>query len=391
MKISFVTGGLYSHASGIARILSELANSLLEADHQVSIHTTVCDGRTVDTSMLKDPKICTTRPGRWMGRLSFSPELRKVMEQELPTADIIHNHSMWMMPNHYASRIAKRSDIPLVFTAYGYLEEWALSHSRWKKRVAGAWFQDQDLNDATCIHVNSLSEVDSIRKYGLRNPVAVIPNGIMIESPAPQDAVDSFRQEYGIPEKSRVLLFMSRLHKKKGLHHLIRAWSTLCAEYPDWHLVIAGPDDGAEKDIKTLADDCDVNARLSFTGLIQDMHKRAALTTADCFVLPSFSEGFSSAVLEAMSMNCPALITPGCNFPEAQSAQAAIIIEPNEAGTVTGLRQMMDMTNSDRQAMGQSARELVMDHYCWSSISSRMEELYSWMQSGGASPPFVIT
>src|SRR5690606_14297847 len=119
-------------------------------------------------------------------------------------------HSLWMLPNSYASRIAARHDKPVVITAHGALEPWALKNSGWKKRVVGRLFQDQDLKRADCIHVNSQAEVESIRAYGLKCPVAVISNGVdlsVLDKPANRTLLESkFPQLCG----KRLVLFLAR-------------------------------------------------------------------------------------------------------------------------------------------------------------------------------------
>ena len=140
---------------------------------------------------------------------------------------------------------------------------------------------------------------------------------------------------------------------------------------------------------RALVEAAGIQSRVSFVGLIQNQAKAAALSSADIFVLPSFSEGFSSSVLEAMSYRCPVCITPGCNFPEVERSGAGLIVEADQPDTEKGLRQLMEMSDQERKAMGESAHRLVTGTYNWSEISDQMISLYNWLQNGGSAPAFI--
>jgi glycosyltransferase involved in cell wall biosynthesis len=128
---------------------------------------------------------------------------------------------------------------------------------------------------------------------------------------------------------------------------------------------------------------------VTLTGVLEGRDKLAALSAADAFALPSFSEGFSMAILEAMAARLPVLLTPGCNFPEAMHAGAAIEVQPTAADTQRGLRELLSMSDEQRRAMGERGRILVERHYTWTAVAAQMMELYRWMRGGGSPPAFV--
>ena len=324
-----------------------------------------------------------------LGRVSWSPQLGRVLDREIRAADIVHNHSVWTLPNSYASRIAKQHGKPVLFTPHGSFEPWALAHSRWKKRLAASLFQDRELNNAACIQVVSQWEAKSIRAYGLNSPVAVIPNGVNLGQYERLPARAAFDEIFPELADRRICLFMSRLHKKKGLAHLIPAWRENAKLFREWQLVIAGPDDGYERIARRLIADLDITSRVTLVGPLVGERKAAALAAASIFALPSFSEGFSMAVLEAMAARLPVLITPGCNFPEAVHASAGIQVEPTEADTARGLNDLLRLSDGERAAMGRNGRELVERHYTWDRIANQMLALYEWIVTGGLPPAFV--
>jgi glycosyltransferase involved in cell wall biosynthesis len=278
----------------------------------------------------------------------------------------------------------------VVITAHGTLEPWALNRSRWKKRATGLLFQDRDLREADCIHVNSQQEIAGVRSYGLRNPIAVIPNGVDLAAFDDLPPRSAFDEVFPQLADKRLCLFLSRLHDKKGLGHLIAAWSRLGRKFDDWHLLIAGPDDGYERRLRDAVTELNLTSSVTIAGPLYGDEKRAALSAAELFVLPSFSEGFSMAVLEAMACGLPVLITSGCNFAEAGLAGAAIEAAATVEGTESGLRELLSRGAAELKAMGELGRALIELRYTWDAVAQRTLELYGWLARGGARPKFVV-
>jgi glycosyltransferase involved in cell wall biosynthesis len=370
--------------------MRDLAAALGRIGAPVTICAAQCAGRQPIGNFFEPPTRWIVAPGQWLGRASWSPKLKPILEREIEKADVVHNHSVWTLPNSYASRIAQRFRRPVVFTPHGSLEPWALRHSWWKKRIAAMAFQDRELRNAACIHVFSQGEAASIRAYGLKNPIAVVPNGVDL---APYNKMPriTFNAAYPHLADKRICLFLSRLHKKKGLDHLIPAWRQVAAALPEWHLLIAGPDDGYESALRQLIADAGVERSVTIAGPLIGERKIGALAAASLFVLPSFSEGFSMAVLEAMAARLPVLMTPGCNFPEAEKAAAGMQVEPTEDDTARGLRKLLSLSDAERAEMGRKGRALVEREYTWDRVALRMMELYRWLAGGGQAPDCVQT
>ncbi len=294
-----------------------------------------------------------------------------------------------MLPNSYASRAARRLNRPIVITAHGALEPWALQNSGWKKQLVGRWFQFQDLKTATCLHVNSEAEQRSLRQLGMANPIAIIPNGVNLGEWNHLPPVDLFTDRFPQLAGKQLFLFMARIHRKKGLQHLLEGWSRVSPLNRNWHLVIAGPDDGFLEASQKLVADLNVASTTSFVGALHGDQKRSALAAASAFVQPSFSEGFSMSIVEAMACRLPVVITPGCNFSEASHAGAAIEVQPTADSTAQGLEAIIQMSISNRQAMGERGRRMVEREYTWDQIAAKTIELYHWMATASDQPDFV--
>lgn len=384
----FVVGNLTTESSGVARIVTSIANTFARRGFCAPIYSVQSPGMEPAAHLMDHPDRCIALPGRWMGRLSYSRQLRHRLANDINDYDVVHHHSLWTLPNRYASDAARRVGKPVMFTAHGALEPWAVSRSAWKKKLVWRWFQGRDLKQAACIQVNSQPEARGIRQLGLTNPIPIIPNGVDLE-PFHEHHADFLRDRFPELQGKRIALFLSRLHKKKGLDHLVEAWARLAADHPDWQLVIVGPDDGHEAITRQAVADLGITAKVTFVGPLAGDDKAAALTHADAFLLPSFSEGFSMAILEALAARLPVLITPGCNFDEIRRAGAGLIASPDADATEKTIRDLLAMSDAERQDMGRRARQLVEGGYTWDRVADQLMAVYRWMIHGGDRPANV--
>jgi len=268
------------------------------------------------------------------------------------------------------------------------LDAWALNNARWKKRMVGWLFEHDHLCNAACIHALNQKEYDAIRDFGLDNPVAVIPNGVTLPTSPSPDA-PPWRQS--IPAGESVLLFLGRIHPKKGLSELLEAWHELGQVRRRWHLAIIGWDDGGyEEALHRKALQLGVlNDTAHFLGPRFGSEKAAAFSHADAFILPSYSEGLPMVVLEAWSYELPVVLTPESNIPEGFDAGAALQIRPKPDSIVKGLNRLFTMSATDRKQMGQQGRALVEKRFTWGTIAEQMMRVYQWVLRRGLQPSCV--
>ncbi len=393
IKPLFVVGGLYSLSNGVAWIMRDLVAALGRAGTPVDVYGADCWGRGAASvgHIFETPSRWTSAKGLWLGGLSYSPGMKSAINRGVAQADIVHNHSVWMLPNSYSSRAAERHGKPVVITAHGAIEPWAVQNSGWKKRLVGAWFQNRDLQRASCLIVNNVTEIDGIRQYGLQNPIAVIPNGVHLPDFDPPASSEPFLTQYPETRGKLLGLFLARVHEKKGLGHLLPAFANIALTQPDWHLVIAGPDGGYLARTQALVEQYGLGNRVTFTGDLQGKLKASARAAAQVFLQPSFSEGFSMSILEALACRLPVLLTPGCHFPEAVAAGAAVSVEPTIVDTTRGLQELLAKSPAELRTMGERGRELVESRYQWDTVAQETLTLYSWLISGGPTPVCVVT
>ena len=306
--------------------------------------------------------------------------LRARFEDLIRSVDGIHIHGLWEQSTAIAASTARAQRKPYILSAHGMLEAWALSNKRAKKAIYALLFERANVRGAACLHALTHAEAQDYRRFGAKGPIAVIPNGVSIpQAPDPETFLAHFPALRG----KRILLFLGRIHFKKGLDLLIRAWSQLASEYPDAYLVLAGPDfEGTRSKIEALVAEKQLTSSVHFPGMLRHELKWSALAAAEGFVLPSYSEGLSVSVLEAMGMGLPVIITEQCNLPEVKEVGAGWQIESEVGQLTSAIRELLSNSARANAEIGAHGRDLVLERYNWSTVSERMAELYRWVQGG---------
>jgi glycosyltransferase involved in cell wall biosynthesis len=312
--------------------------------------------------------------------LRCSSGLSRALHQLAPKADVIHDHGLWLMPNVDAGRAALLARKPFIVAPRGMLAPAALAFSRLKKRVVWALFQGKVVLRAACIHATSEQEYDEIRKFGLSNPVAIIPNGIDLPEPAARSISCT---------AGRVVLSLGRIHPKKGLDRLVRAWARVEAAHPDWRLRIVGPDElGHAKDLVALASELKTQ-HVSVEKSIAGDAKIAAYQQADLFVLPTLNENFAITVAEALAAETPVIATKGAPWRALQSEGCGWWIDHGVEPLAAALSSAMVMTREALQAMGTRGRTWVARDFSWDRVARDMLDVYRWLALRGERPETV--
>jgi len=274
------------------------------------------------------------------------------------------------------------------------LAPWALRNSAWKKRLVRALWEDAAHRSAACFHVNSEAEHLTLRRHGLRIPICIIPNGI--DLPAGQSSeVSSLVSDLASVARGRnLLLYLGRLHPKKNLLNLIRAWKEALNSHPSilnsWMLAIAGWDQGGhEAQLRQLTTDLRLLTSVIFLGPRFGADRDACYRACDAFVLPSLSEGLPMTVLEAWAYAKPVLMTSECNLPEGFVAGAALQTGTTSKQIAARLKQLIEMSDDDRKAMGARGRALVAETFSWPRIGEQMRWVYEWVLGGGTAPETI--
>jgi glycosyltransferase involved in cell wall biosynthesis len=303
------------------------------------------------------------------------------LDAALGAADLVHDHGLWLPVNHAACAAARRAGRPLVISPRGMLSAWALNHKRQKKQAVWHLYQRTHLTRAALLHATAESEADDIRDRDLRAPIVILPNGVDLPPPPVTRPAS--------PDRRRRALFLSRLHPKKGLLHLVRAWAE--AAPPDWELVLAGPEeDGHWTEVQRVA--AEVGARhVSWIGEVPDAEKWDLYQSADLFVLPTFSENFGIVVAEALAAGVPAIVTRGAPWAALDIHRCGWWIDIGVEPLAATLAEATGATDTARTAMGARGRAYVEEALSWDALGRQMLDAYAWVLGHGPKPAHVHT
>ncbi len=304
-------------------------------------------------------------------RAFWTPELWTERRRLVQDADYVHGHGFYVGTNWLMGSETVRQEKPLVYHPHGMFEPWILERSRAKKRIAHRLFEDKNFRHAALWRALTQKEADQIRAQGIRAPIVVCANGV---NPGDFAGVSGLRAAAASARGFRKLLFLARLHPKKGLDWLVQAWAAQPAALrAGWRVVVAGPDElGHRTEIETLVATAGLEREIQFTGAVDGEAKIRVLAEADAFILPSRSEGFSVAILEAMVCGLPAIATEACNFPEVEAVGAGWCVETSLNGVKSGLRELLNCEETELTQRGKQARRLVDQHYTWPAVAAKI-------------------
>ncbi len=306
------------------------------------------------------------------------PDVLKRLKNSRET--VIHSHGVWHPVNHRASSIANRFRIPLIVSPRGMLEPWSLNYKKWKKRFAWIMYQKRDLLTARVLHATSVQEAENLKALELGVPIAVIPNGVQV-TPIRNDKLSR--------EGIKTALFLSRIHPKKGLINLVRAWALV--RPPNWRVLIVGPDEGGHRvEVEREIEKQGVSGVFEFSGPADDIEKWDYYAGADLFILPTFSENFGIVIAEALACGLPVITTKGAPWSELDEHRCGWWVDTGVEPLTRALNEAINLPPEERQAMGQRGRKLVEQNYSWDKIGQEMVSVYEWMLGGGPQPECVI-
>ncbi len=319
--------------------------------------------------------------GRWRD-VRVVPALRTALRTRLAARDLdlVHDAGIWMPSNHVVTVETRRASVPLIVSPRGMLEPWALGYRAWKKQAAWLLFQRRDLTRARALHATSAMELEGMRAAGLRQPVAVIPNGVELPP-------DAFSARSG-PSAMRTALFLSRVHPKKGLLDLVAAWATV--QPKGWRMRIVGPDaDGHRAEVAAAARASGRGDDFVFEDEIDGEEKWRAYREASLFILPSHSENFGLVVAEALACGLPVITTTGTPWSELLERKAGWWVAPGSATLGPALHEATNLSDPELREMGARGAVWVGESFTWDSVAARMLAFYRWVLERGERPDFV--
>lgn len=375
MKVLHFVSGLAKTAGGPSRSVTALCSYLARRpEFEVLLaHQQTCDTPYIAACEPVVDVVLKTNSA-WKQALGIPTRdfLKTLGKDNKP--DLIHTHGIWNIPTARICNFALKSGIPLVMHPRGMLEPWALNFRKFKKSVALAAYQRNILKSASAFIATSEMERESIRRFGLLQPTYVIPNGIEIPPTGSKNKLTT-----GVKRA----LFLSRVHPKKGLINLIRAWARV--RPADWKLTIAGPDElGHQKEVEQLVRKLTLEGAVEFVGDLDGSDKDDAYRKSDLFILPSFSENFGIVVLEAMTYGLPVITTKGTPWSILEEKNAGWWIDANEDSLTNALLCACNLPTGDLRNMGENCK-MIADQFSWPAIARSTADTYKLILSDGRS------
>lgn len=381
MRILHVIPSLDPAAGGPPMIAARLAAAQAGLGHHVAMicYQDPAQQEKVSVALRSVPHFEQVRvvalppPSKWE-KITGSAS-RPALARAIAEADVVHLHSIWESILRAASIEARRQGKPYFILLNGMLDPWSLRQKALKKKVALALGYRRMLNGAAALHLGNADEQELIRPLGLKPPGVIIPNGVFLEELSPLPPRGSFYAARPQLQGRPFILFLSRVHYKKGLDILADAFAVAARHSAELQLVVAGPDGGAKAPFEARIAALGLTDRVHVVGPLYGEEKLAAFVDAGCFCLPSHQEGFSMAITEALACGVPAVISEGCHFPEVADAGAGEVLplDPRQFGEALA-RVMSD--EALRKRMSDAGRQLIESRYTWPRIAGQTVEAY---------------
>ena len=320
------------------------------------------------------PFFCGFPIGFGGNRLGRSPQMLKAMNKWAVNNEItlLHSHGMWQMNAIYPAYVAKKFKIPLVFSPRGSLSIWALNNGSILKKFFWPFFQKPALNVVTCFHATSNLEYQEFRALGFTQPIAVIPNGI-------DTKIFNLNGR-----RSKSLLYLGRIHPKKGIDQLLRAWALIQDNHPEWILKIAGDDVGYHgstgylNHLKKLSNQLNLN-RVEFLGPVFGVQKEEVYKGSSIFVLPTYSENFGMTVAEALSFGLPSIVSLGAPWSGLIDTNSGWWVKNDPKSLSQAILHAVSLPEKKLREMGLNGKEWMERDFSWNSIAEEMNQVYEWL------------
>jgi glycosyltransferase involved in cell wall biosynthesis len=311
---------------------------------------------------------------------TFSWPLGAWLARHVADFDIVHIHALFSYATLPAAFWARRRGVPYIVRPLGTLNEWGMTHRRpWLKKASFRLLEGRIVKHAALMHYTSDRERHEAEKLDVRTPSAIIPNAL---SATPAVGVPGeFRRRHALHGR-RIILFLSRLDRKKGLDLLLRAFADVRRRVPDATLVIAG--DGPRElvgQLEAVAEALGIAADVVWTGFLAGQDKQAALADADVFALPSYSENFGIAVAEAMAAGLPVIVSDQVGIHGDIARAAAGLVVACQLGNLT--QAMLRLLNDSdlRASMGRNGKRLVATKYSQDAVTGEVLDIYNRIAS----------
>ena len=368
-------------AGGIVRVCYELSKRLADNGHGVTIYTTdgfksrlkVKKNQPVDVECMevyyfRNVSISLTKRNFYLPYL-----LPLIAKKNIQKFSVVHIHtfrSLLVIPIWY---YAKKYNIPYILQAHGSVLP-TFQKQRLKK-IFDLFFGYRILKDATKLIALTKTEAEQYKRMDVdENKIEIVPNGIDLSQYENLPKRGEFRKKYSIGDDEKVILYLGRIHKIKGLDLLVKTFSDLIKELDDIRLVIVGPDDGFLSTLKKQIEDLKIDGRILFAGPLYERDKLEAYVDADVYVLPSVYETFPVTVLEACACGTPVIVTDQCGIADIVD-EVGYVVEYDKDQLQDAIIKILS-DEGLRRKFGEEGKRLVGEEFGWDEVVLDIENIY---------------
>lgn len=374
MKILQVIQFFSSKHGGSAMVPYELSKHLQKNGHDVTILTTDFQINNDFFKSLDGVKVIPFHYQLNIGGLLISSSMEGYLKEHIDKFDVIHMHNFRTYQNIIAHKFAKKYGVPYVLQAHGSILPFFQKQRL--KTIFDVFFGYRILNDATKVIAVAKTEAEQYKKMGVAdNKIEAVPNGINISEYEKLPKKGEFRKKYLIRDDEKIILYLGRIHKIKGIDLLVSAYSDLIKELDGVRLVIVGTDDGFLSMLKRQIDDLNIGDKILFTSHLFDREKLEAYVDADIYVLPSVYEIFGITVLEACACSTPVIVTDRCGIADIVDGRVGYVVKYDKSQLRDAIIKVLS-TEKLRRKFGAEGRWLVGEVYGWDKIVKKVEEIY---------------
>jgi glycosyltransferase involved in cell wall biosynthesis len=305
---------------------------------------------------------------------AFSGDFTSWLWQNIHNYDLLHIHAIFSYASTAAMAIARIQKVPYIIRPLGQLCKWSLQQSALKKQLYLRIIEKSNLNYSQGLHFTSIAEQEEASQLNLTCPGFILPHGVSLP-PRVDNARQRLREHFNLPADEPIILFLSRLHPKKGLDYLIPALGKLTNYRFSFILAGSGTPE-YENEVKSILSSHAIEKRTYITGFVKGEFKDLLMQGSDLFALTSYSENFGVAVLEALAAGIPVIVTPGVALADMiVNQELGYVTELDIDAIATSIKHILAHPQQAK-ATGDRARQFIRQNYTWDNIASKMLSVY---------------
>lgn len=383
MKILYLTP-CYEPAfemGGVVRSTSLLARGLVELGQEVTVLTTNLNplGRKLEVPLAEEVNVGGAKvyyfPARlFAGRFFYSSLLAEKCDQIIGSFDLVHLSAFWSHLGIVGAKLARKHNVPYVLSPRGTLNPFSLKQGMRIKKLFFWLFEKKNLKGAAAIHYTSKLEKQLVHdRQNLDNPFFIVPNPVPVQEFTQVPGKTEAKKHFQLPDEALVISFVGRLHKRKGLDLLVNSFAYLAKEFKNCYLLIAGPDDGEETQLRGLVDKYDLEGKVRFLGFVDPEQRSFVLGASDLFWLVAYGgENFGHAAVEAMAAGVPVVLSQRVGIWQDVLEDNAGVVVPFQIQKVVEILKEMLQDKERRRKMASNARISAQERYSQEKVCQRM-------------------